>query len=167
LSINIKGLKSGGLVGHNGYDCVITDCYATGSVEGRNAGGFVGYNNDGEISSDGQIIGGSYNLLIDSVPLIRAETLFDLNKFKELYSIIESQYDYLESIIELITNNYEIDIKFYNTYGKSKNFYIGDDAEQKLDKVNISIGFKVHPIFGTNEVELIRDIKIFIKEYIN
>ena len=124
------------------------------------------YNNDGEIQDDGSVFGGTYKILMDSVPLIKASTLADVNVYKELFNTIVTQYNYIDNIINLITNNYSIDIKFYNTYGKSKNFYTDHEIYNKLDKVNISIGFKVHPEFGTDELELERDIKIFIKEYI-
>lgn len=123
-------------------------------------------NNDGNISQGGLVENGTYSISISSVPLIKAETLTDPSKYNELYKTIMTQYTYIENIIELITNNYAIDLKFYNTYGKSKNFYVGDEELRRLNKVNISIGFKIHPVFGTNEEELTRDVKIFIKDYI-
>lgn len=124
------------------------------------------YNNDGVMDEHGYISGGTYTINIASCPLIKASTFSSDNAIRELFNIFTTQYNHIETIINLITNNYAIDLKFYNTYGKSKNFYIGYDRTTLLDKVNISIKFKVHPIYGTNEDDLIRDIKIFIKEYI-
>lgn len=123
-------------------------------------------NGDGEVLADGTVVGGTYDILIDSIPLVKASTLATIDIYKKFYNTISTQYSYIENIIYLITNNYAVDIKLYNTYGRSKNFYIDTDENTKIDKVNIRIGFKVHPQFGTDTLELERDIKIFIKEYI-
>lgn len=124
------------------------------------------YNNDGIIEGNGAVIGGTYNILMDSVPLVSTSTLQDINVYKEFYNTFTTQYNYINDILNLITNNYAIDIKFYNTYGKSKNFITDQDTNNVLNKVNISIGFKIHTIFGVDVLELEKDIKIFIKEYI-
>ena len=62
------------------------------------------------------------------------------------------------------TNNYSVDMKFYNTYGRSNNFVIGDDHEQ-LNHVNCTIEFKVYPYVKTEGPQLVQDMKMFIKEY--
>lgn len=113
----------------------------------------------------------SYTVNIKSVPLIKAELMRDETNAVEFYNIMETQHNYLTNIVDKITNNFSVDIKFYNTYGRSKNFYIEDTVnnvmvEKVIDKVNITIKFKVNLAFGVNEEELIRDIKIFIKDYI-
>lgn len=124
------------------------------------------YNNDGVMDDNGYITGGTYTINIRSCPLIKAATFTTNDVAMKLFNTMITQYNHIENILSLITNNYAIDLKLYNTYGKSKNFYIGYDNSTLLNKVNISIKFKVHPVFGTNDAELIRDIKIFIKEYI-
>jgi hypothetical protein len=55
-------------------------------------------------------------------------------------------------------------MKFYNTYGKSNNFIIGDDHE-RLNHVNCTIEFKVYPFIKTEGPQLVQDMKMFIKEY--
>jgi len=74
----------------------------------------------------------------------------------------------INNIPQLARDNIaDIKGKFYNTYGRSKNFYVDDYVTvNRLDKVNISIHFKIHPVFGTDEIEFIENIKLFIKEYI-
>jgi hypothetical protein len=43
----------GGLVGRNHYEGEITNCYATGNVEGNcDVGGLVGFNSDGTVPND-------------------------------------------------------------------------------------------------------------------
>lgn len=124
-------------------------------------------NMDGEINPEtGLSEGGTYSILIDSSPVVRASTLADSSKSQEFYNAFNTQYSQLSDVMTLITNNFSIDMKFYNTYGKSHNFYVGDDLSTRLDRVNIGIKFKVSPVFGNDYDELVRDLSIFIKDYI-
>ena len=56
-------------------------------------------------------------------------------------------------------------MNFYNTYGKSSNYHIGDYGEL-IDRVNMSIKFSVIVLDGTDEMTLRRDLKEFIKNFI-
>ena len=115
---------------------------------------------------------GDYLINIKSVPLVKAAHMIDKNISMEFYKMIENQYFYLSNISQQITNNFSVDIKFYNTYGKSKNFYVernninGNTDLMNINRVNISIKFKVNLAFGVVEEDIKRDIQIFIKEYI-
>lgn len=124
------------------------------------------YNNDGTIGPGGVITGGTYNLIIDSFPLIHAGTLKDHMFSKELYSLLNQQFDHMTAILENITNNFSVDMKFYNTYGKSRTFLLGDESDRLLDRVNITLSIQIRPIFGMDEEILVRDLKIFIKDYV-
>lgn len=124
-------------------------------------------NNDGIIDETGKEVGNSYTTTIKLVPLLKASIVADENRSVEFISIMRTQYNYLLNIIDKITNNFSIDLKFYNTYGRSKNFYVDDfNNVDRLNKVNITIHFKIHPTFGTDEIEFVEDVKLFIKEYI-
>lgn len=124
-------------------------------------------NNDGVIDETGKETGNTYTTTIKSVPLLKASIVADEELSSKFVSTMRIQYGYLLNIIDKITNNFSIDLKFYNTYGRSKNFYVDDYVTvNRLDKVNISIHFKIHPVFGTDEIEFIENIKLFIKEYI-
>lgn len=106
-----------------------------------------------------------YYMSVSFIPFTGASSLKDADKFSFLLNLLYSQYDYLLGAIDTITNNYGLDLKFYNTFGKSNNFVIGEEGE-KLDKTNIKIRFKVAPTVGAIEEILLRDMRIFIKEYI-
>ena len=47
--------------------------------------------------------------------------------------------------MENLVNNFQIDLKFFNTYGPSRHFYYyqNDDKTGLMDKINISIHFGV------------------------
>ena len=99
------------------------------------------------------------------VPLVKYNLLNDDEEFDKFLTNLTNQYDYLDRSIDVLRNNTGIDIKFYNTYGKSNNLFIGDD-EELIDKVNISITFSVTAVYGTNDDVLLEKLRDFIKDYI-
>lgn len=102
---------------------------------------------------------------LTSVPFIKYDLLKDDEKFSYFISSLDAQYTAIEEVLEKLQNNMHIDIKFYNTYGKSKNFYIGDD-EQVIDRVNLRIKFKIQVVSAADITDVTRDLKILIKDYI-
>ena len=110
--------------------------------------------------------GRSY-ILIKDVPVMKwQENITEEYKkeFDRFMNILSSQYDYMNEILYKKTNNYSVDMKFYNTYGRSNNFVYGEDQEI-LNRVNCSVHFKVYPHIRSEGQKLVEDMKMFIKEY--
>ena len=106
-----------------------------------------------------------YELLIHKDELGNDDTamIAKYNNFLQKYLL---QYENLELVLTTtLRNTTHIDLKFYNTYGKSKNYLIGDN-EEIIDKVNLSINFDIYLIAGTDQINAKKDIKTFIKNYI-
>lgn len=106
-----------------------------------------------------------YTMMLSSIPFIKYDIINDSDKFPFFIASLTAQYNVMEESLELLQNTTHIDVKFYNTYGKSKNFYIGDD-EEVIDKVNLTIKFKIQTMGTADTSDVIRDLKILIKEYI-
>lgn len=109
-------------------------------------------------------LGDTYGINLELVPLISAYE-FQEKDYGELIDNIVSQYNYMALAKKYLINNFNINLKFYNTYGHSKNFYAGEN-QVLLDNVNCKISYAVKAVPGANTEELINDIKIFIKEFI-
>jgi len=92
-----------------------------------------------------------------------------LTNFELFSTMIEEyhkQYEHLESILgTTICQASGIDLKFFNTYGKSKNYMIGENDEI-IDRVNLSISFIIYLIKGTDIIKVKDEIKLYIKEKI-
>ena len=112
-------------------------------------------------SSDGTVVNSKLSLL----PMIKADIVSDNDNFSVFVDRLSQNYHYIEACLPKLRNNTHIDIKFYNTYGKSKNYFIGDNQEL-LDKVNISIKFQVNIVDGTDDIEIRKQLKTFIKEFV-
>ena len=109
---------------------------------------------------------GKLNLRLSSIPWIKYDIINDKESFDYFVNKITQQYKYLSDALLILRNTSHIDLKFYNTYGKSKNFVVGDE-ETILDKVNLKIRIKIAPKSSvTNVSDLIRDLKIYIKNFI-
>ena len=62
-----------------------------------------------------------------------------------------------------LRNATNIDVKFYNTYGRSRNFVIGEN-EEILNTVNLSLYFDMWFVQGTDVTILVPEVKAFIKK---
>ena len=106
-----------------------------------------------------------YDLLIHKDELGNDNTniIDKYNYFIDKYLL---QYENLELVLtSTLRNTTHLDLKFYNTYGKSKNYLIGD-TEEIIDRVNLSIAFDIYLITGTDQINAKKEIKTFIKNTI-
>lgn len=108
--------------------------------------------------------GDNYRFHIKSVPLIRAADVLEHDRFMYLLDLLDKQFDYMSDILDKKTNNYSVDMKFFNSYGRSKNFGV-DDELLDLNTVNCGIHFKLATHYTPNVVELVFEMKMFIKDY--
>ena len=96
--------------------------------------------------------------------LVRASTMKDPKASLDILHRMDNHIYYAMKAVDKITNNYSVDLKFYNTYGRAKNAYL-IHGKQLLNRVNMSIEFDVKPNVGTPINELIRDLRLHIKKF--
>ena len=103
------------------------------------------------------------DIRLESVPFVKWDLAFDESKLSYFFKSYMSQYDIINSIImERLRNETIVDVKFYNTYGKSANYIIGDNGEP-LDMINLKIKFDIWFITGTDLLDAVKKVKLFIK----
>ena len=106
-------------------------------------------------------------ITIKDVPVMKYQELITddyVKEFDRFINILSSQYDYMNEILNKKTNNYAVDMKFYNTYGRSNNFVYGEEQNQ-LNRVNCTLHLKVYPTIRSEGAQLVENMKMFIKEY--
>lgn len=106
-----------------------------------------------------------YYALINLVPVVSEQLLKKPDQVMKFLQEVDYTYNQLRTIMDFKTSNYSLDIKFYNTYGKSKNFVVGENG-QTLDRTNVSIKIQVAFAYGTIVSDAIVEIRRYIKEYI-
>lgn len=113
------------------------------------------------------IIGDSYMMRVKEIPVVRSTWLKDINNINYLVSMIKKNYSFIESTYDLLENNYTIDMKFCNTYGKSRYYRIGiRDDMRVMDRVNISIKFGIQLDLLSDMNTFKENFNRFIREYV-
>ena len=108
--------------------------------------------------------------VIKSSPVIKSEWVKTVENSQYLASVVRDNYNIINLIYDYLEENFAIDMKFYNTYGRSRFYRVGNrndnDYMHDLDRVNITlrIGINVDTLSST-EV-LIERLNEFIRSYI-
>lgn len=90
----------------------------------------------------------------------------DIGKFQYFMDTFLGNYAILQEARRYL-GGMGIDAKFYNSYGKSTNFMIGNDRDSELiDTNNISIELTITLIAGVDEFTCTEELKEYIKNYI-
>lgn len=112
---------------------------------------------------DGNFIYDIMDTYVRSIPLVKWDLPLDSDQFKVFLNNFTYHYQW---IVNIINNNLRnvtaVDVKWYNTYGRSKNYAIGD-KDEILNTVNLKIAFDMWFVPGADRVGLIPKIKDFIK----
>ena len=95
----------------------------------------------------------------------KADIIQDETNFNFFINRLSANYNYITECADILRGNTNIDVKFYNTYGRSHNYTIGDDGEM-IDRVNIAIKFKVTLVDGADELSARKTITTFVKQFI-
>ena len=88
----------------------------------------------------------------------------DVGKFQYFMDAFLNNYDILKEA-KTMMNGMHMDAKFYNSYGRSTNFDIGENNEP-IDTNNISICFDVYVLSNTDVLAAESELKLYIKDYI-
>lgn len=103
---------------------------------------------------------------MSSLPFIRWSCIEDDESLSYFMTSFLAQYNNLIDIINTkLRNQTSLDIKFYNTYGRSKEFTIGENGEI-LNTVNLKLSFDMWFVPGTDLLAAIPEVKEFIKSEI-
>jgi hypothetical protein len=117
------------------------------------------------IFEDSPLSDAGYGFLLKQVPVVGKDFMMNSANAKDVFNQITYQHDYLMDTVRQITENFTISIKFYNTYGRSRLFYL-PDKKTLLNRVNSNISLKIAFNEGITPEDYLPSIRIFIKEYI-
>lgn len=108
-----------------------------------------------------------FSLNIKEIPFVRASWIKSSTNFRYLINSIMSSYSKLQTLYYKLENNYSIDLKFYNTYGKSRFFKVGiKNKFQPLSQVNLSFRFGVYLSSITTQSVFLEQFREYVKEKI-
>lgn len=102
--------------------------------------------------------------LIDKVPVIGYTYCNTEERLQDFILDLERKRIKIEDCLEVIEDNFGIDLKLFNTYGPSKLFKVDDTT--LLNKTNLSITFNIKFNIITETETLLTKIKEDIRSYI-
>jgi hypothetical protein len=110
---------------------------------------------------------GDYSMSFSEIPMVKANWLKNYDNFKYLINNIKTNYTNLTSAYYLLENDYGIELKFFNTYGKSRFYKVGiGNTTSILDSVNCSFSFGISLLTLTSPDVFIGKFRTYVKEYI-
>lgn len=110
-----------------------------------------------------------WEFYIKQIPVFGRDFLLNLDDTDKVLNSIVSQHEFLMKSKEDITANFTINLKFYNTFGRSRLFYLGVNSESNktlLNRVHCNIKFKIKFYDGVLIEDYLNNIKIYIKKYL-
>lgn len=108
-----------------------------------------------------------FNFYIKQVPLIGYDFLHNNANVEKILTDIRTEHIFLQNIVQQLHGAFTINMKFYNTYGRSRSFYIGYGTDRELiNHVNCSLHIGIKFYEGILEEEYVASIRQYIKKYI-
>lgn len=114
------------------------------------------------VSENGSHPGYYYKLR--KVPMIRYMYMENEENMRDIVNKLDNLKDVLMECLPLMENNFNLDAKFYNTYGESKYFTIGRRKEV-LNMVSISITLNIKLTVEVTS-DLIKELKTYIANFV-
>lgn len=116
----------------------------------------------------GGIKDGDYTITISESPVISALWGSDLDNYNYFISKYYNINAHLNNAYYSLENNFNIDSKFYNTYGKARFYKVGNniDTMYDLDSVKCSFRFGISLNTVSSTEQFIVNFREFIRDYI-
>lgn len=110
----------------------------------------------------------NYTITISEVPMVQATWALDSERLEDFIQQYRKMDQLMQDMFVDLENNFTIDTKLYNTYGKSQFYTVGNNSEDMvpLDNVMISMKFGVKLNTNYNSEDLIARFRQFVKEYV-
>lgn len=107
---------------------------------------------------------GSNNFSVSGVPVVGLHYMTDETQASYLVDAIVDRKAYIDYCLDLLENNMDVDFKFFNTYGPSRVYTIGDDSTP-IGHVDLSFKFRAS-VKNSSDIYTKDDLIAAIKEYV-
>lgn len=105
------------------------------------------------------------NYTIYGLPLVGVHYLIDEDYVKYFTDALFGKKDYIDYTLTILENTVDIDLKYFNTYGPSKTYYIGDKRRTMINHIDLEFKFRIS-IKSSSDVGVKQEIINAIKAYI-
>jgi len=110
---------------------------------------------------------GSYVINASMIPMLRYDIPLDEEKMKYFVTAFSTQYAAMKPVLNKLNGNDYIDMKLYNTYGRSSNYYIGPmdgdpvlrNSTLLLDNVYVNVKLRIAVYDRSLYTQTVLDVK--------
>jgi hypothetical protein len=102
---------------------------------------------------------------ITGIPVVGVHYMIDESAATFLVDAINDRKDYINYCLEILENTIGVDMKFFNTYGPSRTYSIGDKQQTMIGHVDLEFKFRAS-VKSSTDVYIKDELIAFIKEYI-
>lgn len=105
--------------------------------------------------------------VIKSVPLIRYSYADDEPSIQDFIAELDIKKAYIDHAKTVLENNFDMDLKFFNTYGPSKVYTIDREGEIPITRVNLTMNFRLKLVQSTDQYTkdlIIKDVKDIVED---
>jgi hypothetical protein len=107
-----------------------------------------------------------YGFYVKQVPLFGKDFLFNSDATDDILNDLTTEHTFLTNLVSSLHGLFTINMKFYNTYGKARNFYIGCGTEdQIINHVNCTVSIGIKFFDGIIIEDYMDLIKAYIKNF--
>ena len=118
---------------------------------------------------------GEFKVRAELIPFLKYDVPLNEERMAYFIRTFNEQYRHIEPVLKRLDNNAFLDLKFFNTYGRSNNYYIGPpdgsdvlwDSEELLDNVHVITRWKMavwdRSAYSQTVDSVIDDIKLFFE----
>lgn len=107
-----------------------------------------------------------FGFYVKQVPLFGKDFILNGNNMSTVLDDITYEHDFLSTVVESLHGLFTINMKFYNTYGRSRSFYIGYGTNHEIiNQVNCKISMGIKFYDGIIIEDYLLPIKTFIKSF--
>lgn len=107
-----------------------------------------------------------YGFFIKQVPLFGKYFLFESDNMNGILNDLTTEHTFLTNLVSSLHGLFTINMKFYNTYGKARNFYIGcGTSEEIINHVNCTFSIGIKFFDGIIIEDYLELIKLYIKDF--
>ena len=104
--------------------------------------------------------------IIKSIPVVKHSYMNDEHNIQALLEQINYEKAYIDNAVKVLENNFGIDFKFFNTYGRSNIYSLDKLGHQIVDRVHLTLNFEIKLLETSDnntKTYIIQDIKQIIE----
>jgi rubrerythrin len=115
------------------------------------------------------VYGSNFLFRLRNCPVVSANWIKDGTNEHYFIEHITDHYNEIDEVLAALEESFSIDMKYYNSYGKSKFYMVGNGSRtslETLDSVNVTLSFGIALNFPASADVFVEDFRNFVQDYI-